>query len=77
MAQDLLEGYAQCARLVITSKIDCMPCLALGIPVVFLYPADKRNDYHVSDGRRFIPINYVEVVDCARTRAATAVGLQD
>jgi hypothetical protein len=72
MARQLLEGYAECARLVITSKIHCaMPCLAMGIPVVFLYPADKRNDYRVHVVGDFIPINYVP-----RSPIVRALGLQ-
>lgn len=60
MGQQLLDGYAERASLVITSKIHCaMPCLAMGIPVVFLYPADKRDDYRVHLVGDFLPINYV------------------
>lgn len=60
MGRQLLNGYAERASLVITSKIHCaMPCLAMGIPVVFLYPADKRDDYRVHLVGDFLPINYV------------------
>lgn len=60
IAQDLLDGYAKNAKLVITSKIHCaMPCLAMGIPVIFLYPKDKINDYRVHLIKDFIPIHYV------------------
>lgn len=60
IAQELLDGYAKDAQLVITSKIHCaMPCLAMGIPVVFLYPADKKDDYRVHLIKDLIPINYI------------------
>ena len=36
-----------------------MPCLAMGIPVVFLYPADKKDDYRVHLIKDLIPINYI------------------
>ncbi|MBM7061186.1 polysaccharide pyruvyl transferase family protein [Pseudomonas sp. UL073] len=60
MAQQLLDGYARRAKLVITSKIHCaMPCIAMGIPVVFLYPKEKLNDYRVHLVGDILPINYV------------------
>lgn len=60
MARQLLEGYARRAQLVITSKIHCaMPCIAMGIPVVFLYPKEKRDDYRVHLVGDILPINYV------------------
>lgn len=72
MAQELLDGYAKNAKLIITSKIHCaMPCLAMGIPVVFLYPADKRDDYRVHLIEDLIPINYIN-----RSTVLRRLGLQ-
>ena len=60
LAQDLLDFYRNRARLVITSKIHCaMPCIAMGIPVVFLYDAEKRDDYRVKIINDLVGINYV------------------
>lgn len=72
LAQQLLDGYARNAKLVITSKIHCaMPCLAMGIPVVFLYPKDKQDDYRVHLISDIIPINYV-----SRGSVTSRLGLQ-
>lgn len=72
LAQQLLDGYAKNAKLVITSKIHCaMPCLAMGIPVVFLYPKEKKNDYRIHLIQDFIPINYV-----SNSSAIYRLGLQ-
>lgn len=60
LAEELLSQYRQRARLVITSKIHCaMPCIAMGIPVVFLYDTTKQNDYRVSIIKDLVGINYV------------------
>ncbi len=60
LADELLKQYREQARLVITSKIHCaMPCIAMGIPVVFLYDANKQNDYRVKIIDDLIGINYV------------------
>lgn len=60
LAQHLLDVYARDAALVITSKIHCaMPCIAMGIPVVFLYDRKKKNDRRVSIVKELIGINYV------------------
>jgi hypothetical protein len=60
LAQHLLDTYAGTASLVITSKIHCaMPCIAMGIPVVFLYDRKKQADYRVSIVKELIGINYV------------------
>ena len=60
LAAHLLDTYREKASLVITSKIHCaMPCLAMGIPVVFLYGAHKKNDYRVHVVKDFVDINYV------------------
>lgn len=60
LASELLEQYRQRARLVITSKIHCaMPCIAMGIPVVFLYDDTKRDDYRVQIMEEFLSIHYV------------------
>lgn len=73
MAQEVLDGYAKDARLVITSKIHCaMPCLAMGIPVVFLYPKDEKDDYRVHIIEDYIPINYV-----SRSSAVRRLRLQE
>lgn len=60
MARQLLNTYREKAKLVITSKIHCaMPCLAMGIPVIFLYDKRKRNDYRVETIGDYLPIHYV------------------
>lgn len=60
LANHLLDTYAKRASLVITSKIHCaMPCLAMGIPVVFIYDKNKKNDYRVEIIEDLIGINYV------------------
>lgn len=60
LASELLEQYRQRARLVITSKIHCaMPCIAMGIPVVFLYDASRRDDYRVQLIDELVGIHYV------------------
>lgn len=54
-AVELLDEYRRCARMVITSRIHCaMPCLAMGIPVIFLASgSDKDARYSVL--QHFIP----------------------
>lgn len=60
LAKHLLDTYRERASLVITSKIHCaMPCITMGVPVVFLYDKKKRDDYRVEIIRDFLPINYV------------------
>lgn len=60
MAAELLAAYRDHARLVITTKIHCaMPCIAMGIPVVFLYDAAKRADYRVRLIEELVGIQYV------------------
>lgn len=60
LAEQLLDTYAKRASLVITSKIHCaMPCLAMGIPVVFLYDCSKKGDPRVAIIEDLIGINYV------------------
>ncbi len=60
LAEELLMQYRKRARLVVTSKIHCaMPCIAMGIPVVFLYDKAKQDDYRVSIIKDLVGINYV------------------
>jgi len=60
LAGELLDQYRRRARLVITSKIHCaMPCIAMGIPVVFLYDASRRDDYRVKIIEDLVGIHYV------------------
>jgi hypothetical protein len=60
VSQHLLDTYSKTASLVITSKIHCaMPCIAMGIPVVFLYDKAKQDDYRVSIVKDLIGIQYV------------------
>lgn len=60
LASELLEQYRQRARLVVTSKIHCaMPCIAMGIPVVFLYDEKRRDDYRVHLIEELIGIHYI------------------
>lgn len=60
ISQHLLDTYAATAGLVITSKIHCaMPCIAMGIPVIFIYDEDKRDDYRVGLIDDLVGINYV------------------
>ena len=55
MAGELLERYRTQAKLVITSKLHCaLPCIAMGIPVIFF--ADDR-DERLHLVREFIPIH--------------------
>ncbi len=61
LAEELLAQYRDRAKLVITSKIHCaMPCIAMGIPVIFLYDSAKRDDYRVKIISDLIKINYVK-----------------
>ncbi len=61
LAEELLAQYRDRAKLVITSKIHCaMPCIAMGIPVIFLYDSAKRDDYRVKIISDLIEINYVK-----------------
>jgi hypothetical protein len=60
IAQHLLDIYAREASLIITSKIHCaMPCIAMGIPVVFLYDRKKKEDHRVEIIKELIGINYL------------------
>lgn len=60
LAGELLDQYRRRARLVVTSKIHCaMPCIAMGIPVVFLYDAARRDDYRVKIIEDLVGIHYV------------------
>jgi len=60
LAEELLVQYRDRARLVITSKIHCaLPCIAMGIPVVFLYDNAKQQDYRVSLIKDLVGINYI------------------
>lgn len=60
LSQHLLDTYSRTASLVITSKIHCaMPCIAMGIPVVFLYDKARKNDYRVGIIQDLIGIQYV------------------
>lgn len=51
-AEKLLEEYKQHARLIITSALHCaQPCIAMGIPVVFINPGyNERNRFSSMDG---------------------------
>jgi hypothetical protein len=57
LARRLLERYAR-ARLVVTPRIHCaLPCLAMGTPVVFLYP-DARSEWErIGPIRDLLPVN--------------------
>lgn len=60
MAEELIKQYRERARLIITSKIHCaLPCIAMGIPVVFLYDTAKQDDYRVKIINDLVGINYV------------------
>ena len=55
LAEELLEKYRTQAKLVITSRLHCaLPCIAMGIPVVFF--ADK-DDKRLQLVEEFIPIH--------------------
>jgi len=59
MARELLDAYARRARLVITTKIHCaMPCLAMGIPVVFICDERQRDDYRIHTLQDLVTVNY-------------------
>ena len=54
-AREILKRYKEEAKLVITSKIHCaMPCLAMGIPVIFIHDFIHNPRFDVLDG--VIPI---------------------
>lgn len=60
LAEHVLTTYKEHASLVITSKIHCaMPCIAMGIPVVFLYEKSNKVDYRVEIIDGLLGINYV------------------
>ena len=60
LAEHLLDYYKENAALVITSRIHCaMPCIAMGIPVVFLFNSNKKSDYRVHIIEDLVGINYV------------------
>lgn len=60
LAQHLLDMYAREASLIITSKIHCaMPCIAMGIPVIFLYDRKKKKDHRVEIVKELIGIHYI------------------
>lgn len=61
IASQLLEHYKNNADLVITTKIHAaMPCIAMGIPVVFLYEKSDVDDYRVKIIESLIGINYID-----------------
>lgn len=60
MALELLEDYKNNASLVITSRIHCaMPCVAMRIPVIFLFSKQNSDDYRVKIIDDIIGINYI------------------
>lgn len=60
LGEHLLDYYRDNASLVITSRIHCaMPCIAMGIPVVFLFNSNKKSDYRVHIIEDLVGINYV------------------
>lgn len=60
LAEHLLEDFKQNASLVITTRIHCaMPCIAMGIPVVFLFNKRKKSDYRLHLIEDLVGINYV------------------
>lgn len=54
LAQQLLDNYRDNAKLVITTFLHCaLPCIAMGIPVIVLYPDfDINSTHHLSDKQR-------------------------
>lgn len=61
IANHLLDHYKNNADLVITTKIHAaMPCIAMGIPVVFLYEKSDMDDYRVKIIESLIGINYID-----------------
>lgn len=62
-ANSLIEEYRDKARLVVTSRIHCaMPCLAMGIPVIFLCNGYNR-DARFSVLQHFIPTYTIDDID--------------
>jgi hypothetical protein len=60
LAEHLLDAYKRTASLIITSKIHCaLPCIAMGIPVVFLHGRHDRADYRVKPIDDLVGINYI------------------
>jgi hypothetical protein len=59
LAEHLLDVYRRTASLIITSKIHCaLPCIAMGIPVIFLYSGRDHKDYRVKIMEDLAGINY-------------------
>lgn len=60
LAEHLLEEFKNNASLVITNRIHCaMPCIAMGIPVIFLFNRRKKTDYRVHIIEDLVGINYI------------------
>lgn len=61
LAQRLLDQYRDRASLIITTKLHCaLPCLAMGIPVVFLRDSrHKKKDYRTKIVDDFIKVSTV------------------
>lgn len=57
VADYMLDLYKRRAKLVITSKIHCaMPCIAMGIPTVFVIDERKVDDYRLAIVKGLLPI---------------------
>lgn len=60
LAEDLLNQFKHNASMVITSRIHCaMPCIAMGIPVIFLFNSQKKSDYRVHIIEDLVGIHYI------------------
>lgn len=67
LAKELLERYKKQAKLIVTSKLHCaLPCIAMGIPVVFL---GDKNDKRLQLAEEFIPIHPYITIDALYTEA--------
>lgn len=63
-AQEILDRYKNEAKLVITSRIHCaMPCIAMGIPVIYIHRGNHKEDTRLDVIKGLIPAYTPEQVD--------------
>lgn len=63
-AQEILDRYKNEAKLVITSRIHCaMPCIAMGIPVIYIHKGNHQKDTRLDVIKGIIPAYTPEQMD--------------
>ena len=63
-AEEILERYKNEAKLVITSRIhSAMPCIAMGIPVIYIHKSNYKNDSRLDVINGLIPAYNPEQID--------------